>query len=71
MRLGVAAAWLGAALLLALVSALLAFANHACLAWSVPRPWLRGLATGVGVFSLVALTIGGVAAVGMLLSAVS
>lgn len=69
-RLGVAAAWLGAALLLALLSALLAFANHAFLAWGKPRTWLRGLATMVGIASLVSLTVGGIAAVQMLLSAV-
>jgi hypothetical protein len=68
--LGLAAAWLGAALLLALLSALLAFTNHALLAWGTPRAWLRGLATAVGIGSLVALTVGGLAAVQMLLSAV-
>ena len=69
-RLGLAAGWLGAALLLALLSALLAFANHAFLAWGKPRTWLRGLATAVGIASLAALTAGGLAAVRMLLSAV-
>jgi|KBSSwiStaDraftv2_1062776.scaffolds.fasta_scaffold25503_4 hypothetical protein len=69
-RLGLAAVWLGAALLLALMSALLAFTNHALLAWGTPRLWLRGLAVTVGVSSLAALTIGGVSAVQMLLSAV-
>jgi hypothetical protein len=70
-RLGLAAGWLGAALLLALLSALLAFTNHACLAWGTPRPWLRGVATAVGVTSLLALTAGGFSAVQMLLSAVA
>lgn len=70
-RMGAAAGWLGAALLLALVSALLAFANHAFLAWGKPRPWLRGVAAGVGIASLAGLTIGGLAAVQMLLLAVS
>lgn len=69
-RLGLAAGWLGTALLLALVSALLAFTNHACLAWGTPRTWLRGLATAMGIASLIALTVGGFAAVQMLLSAV-
>ena len=69
-RLGVAAGWLGAALLLALLSALLAFTNHALLAWGTPRTWLRGLSAALGVASLVALTVGGLAAVQMLLSAV-
>ena len=69
-RLGLAAGWLGVALLLALLSALLAFANHALLAWSAPRLWLRGLAVAAGIASLVALTVGGLAAVQMLLSAV-
>ena len=69
-RLGVAAGWLGAALLLALLSALIAFANHAFLAWGKPRPWLRIVATAVGIVSLAGLTIGGLAAVQMLLSAV-
>jgi hypothetical protein len=69
-RLGLAAGWIGAALLLALLSALIAFANHASLAWGTPRTWLRGVATAVGIASLVALTVGGLAAVQMLLSAV-
>lgn len=69
-RLGVAAAWLGAALLLALLSALLAFANHALLAWGTPRTWLRGVATAVGIASLLSLTVGGFAAVHMLLATV-
>jgi hypothetical protein len=69
-RLGLAAGWLGAALLLALLSALIAFSNHAFLAWGTPRTWLRGLAVAVGVTSLVSLTVGGLAAVQMLLSAV-
>ena len=69
-RLGLAAGWLGAALLLALLSALLAFANHAFLAWGRPRTWIRGLAAAVGIASLAALTVGGLAAVQMLLSAV-
>jgi len=69
-RLGLAAGWLGAALLLALTSALIAFTNHALLAWGTPRPWLRGLAVAAGVASLAALSVGGVAAVQMLLSAV-
>ncbi len=69
-RLALAAGALGVALLLALVSALLAFSNHACLAWGKPRLWLRSLATGVGIVSLGSLTLGGVAAVGMLLSVV-
>lgn len=68
-RLGLAAGWLGAALLLALLSALIAFANHAFLAWGKPRPWLRGLATAVGIASLAGLTVGGIAAVQMLLPA--
>jgi hypothetical protein len=68
--LGLAAGWLGAALLLALLSALLAFSNHAFLAWGTPRPWLRGLAVTVGVASLLGLTVGGIAAVQMLLTAV-
>ncbi|MDP3660952.1 hypothetical protein [Phenylobacterium sp.] len=67
-RLGVAAGWLGAALLLALLSAMFAFANHGLLAWGKPRLWLRGLAVGVGIASLLALTIGGIAAVQMLLA---
>jgi len=70
-RLGMAAGWLGAALLLALLSALLAFTNHALLAWGTPRPWLRGLAVAIAVLALVALAVGGLSAVGMLLSAVS
>ena len=69
-RLGMAAGWLGAALLLALLSALLAFTNHALLAWGTPRPWLRGLAVAIAVLALVALTVGGLSAVQMLLSAV-
>lgn len=69
-RLGLAAGWLGAALLLALLSALIAFTNHALLAWGTPRPWLRGLAAAVGVASLGALSIGGLAAVQMLLAAI-
>ena len=68
-RLGVAAGWLGAALLLSLLSALLAFANHAFLAWGKPRPWLRGVATAAGIAGLASLTLGGLAAVRMLLSA--
>jgi NO-binding membrane sensor protein with MHYT domain len=69
-RLSWAAGWLGAALLLALLAALLAFFNHALLAWGTPRTWLRGVAAGVGVASLVSLTIGGFAAVRMLPSTV-
>ncbi len=69
-RLGLAAGWLGSALLLALLSALLAFTNHALLAWGTPRPWLRGVAFAVGVASLLARAAGGLAAVQMLLSAV-
>jgi hypothetical protein len=66
-RLGWAAGWLGAALLLAL----LAFVNHALLAWGKPRTWLRGVAAGIGVASLASLTLGGFAAVRMLSFAVS
>jgi hypothetical protein len=69
-RLGAAAGWLGAALLLSLLSALIAFANHAFLAWGKPRTWLRGVATAVGIAGLASLTIGGLAAVQMFLSAV-
>jgi hypothetical protein len=63
--LGLAAGWLGASLLLALLAALISYLNQAFLAWGKPRPYLRIVAVCSGVLSLLSLTIGGVMALQM------
>jgi hypothetical protein len=67
--LGVAAAWLGASLLLALLTALLSYVNQAFLAWGPPQPYIRWIAVAAGVASLVSLGIGGLTALKMVLIA--
>jgi hypothetical protein len=66
---GLSAGWLGAALMFALLSVTLSYANQAFLAWGTGRPYLRWVAVAVAVASLGSLAIGGVLALQMVLSA--